>query len=109
VAFLLLGSELLLLLGTRPGNMAYVHMFLWLALACGVGYLVVGGDLDRNRGVVAVGIIGQLSVSAVLSWNWVAGTIYTPGLIPAAIDFVFAVAFIVFLWSYPYELRDRSA
>jgi hypothetical protein len=92
------------LIGTPPGNMAYPLLFLWLALACGVGYIVVALDLDANRGVVVLGIIGQLAVFGVLALYWLKGSVHAAGLIPACVDLAFAIAFGVFLWTHPYRV-----
>ena len=96
-------GEVLPLLGAPPGNMAYALLFLWLALACGVAYVLVALDLDANHGVVILGIIGQLAVFGVLTLYWLKGSVYAAGLIPAFIDLAFALAFAVFLWTHPYR------
>ena len=68
------------LLGAPPGNMAYALLFLWLALACGVAYVLVALDLDTNHGVVVLGVIGQLAVFGVLTPYWLKGSVYAVGL-----------------------------
>lgn len=95
-------GQLLPLFGAPPGNPAYPQMFFLLCLAFGVGYCAVGLDLDANPGIVVIGIMGQLSVFAVLFWQWRAGAVYAPGLLSALIDLVFAIAFALFLWTHAY-------
>ena len=101
---LLWATKLLPLVGAAPGNPTYAMLFLWVALACGVGYAIVGCDLDLNHGVVVVGIIGQAAVFGVLTWYWAKGLVYATGLIFGCIDLAFAIAFAIFLWTYAYRL-----
>ena len=108
LVLLLWGAPLLSLLGAPPGNMAYAQIFFWLAFACGIGYVIVGCDVDENHGVVVVGIVGQLSVFGVLTTHWFMGTVYTVGLMAGVVDLIFAIAFIVFLWTYAYGSAARA-
>jgi hypothetical protein len=103
LVMILWASSLLPLLGAAATNPAYAMLFLWVALACGVGYAIVGCDLDVNHGVVIVGIIGQAAVFGVLAWYWLKGLVFTIGLVFGFIDLAFALAFIVFLWTYAYR------
>jgi hypothetical protein len=96
-------AKLLPLLGAPSQNPAYALLFLWVALACGVGYVVVGCDLDVNHGVVVVGIVGQAAVFGVLAWHWLKGLVFAIGLVFGFIDLAFAIAFMIFLWTYAYR------
>jgi hypothetical protein len=101
---LLVGAEKLLpLMGAPAGNPAYPQMFLLLCLAFGVGYVMVGLNIDSNAGIVVIGVLGQLSVFGVVILQWQAAAVYNPALLSAIIDLLFAVAFAVFLWTYPYS------
>src|SRR5690348_10659242 len=62
LVMLVWAAKLLPLVGAPSENPTYAMLFLWVALACGAGYVVVGFDLDANAGVVVVGIIGQAAV-----------------------------------------------
>jgi hypothetical protein len=99
---LIWSAQLLPLFGAPPGNPAYPQLFFLLCLAFGVGYCAVGLDLDANGAVVVMGIIGQLSVFAVLLWHWKAGAVYAPALLSGLIDLAFALAFALFLWTRTY-------
>ena len=98
-------TQLLPILGTPAGNPAYVEMFLLLCLAFGVGYLIVGLDVDSNAGIVVMGILGQVSVFCVVIVQWHSGVVYAWSLPSGIIDFAFAVAFALFLWTYDYPVR----
>ena len=102
LALLIWSAQLLPLFGAPPGNPAYPQMFFLLCLAFGIGYCAVGLDLDANAAVVVMGIIGQLSVFAVLAWQWNAGAVYAPALLSGLIDLAFALAFVLFLWTRTY-------
>jgi hypothetical protein len=102
LTLLIFSAQLLPLFGAPAGNPAYPQMFFLLCLAFGVGYCAVGLDLDANGGIVVMGIIGQLSVFAVLFWHWKAGVVYAPAMLSAVIDLAFALAFALFLWTHTY-------
>jgi hypothetical protein len=56
VTLLLLRGEILPRLGAPPaGNPVYVQLFLTLCLAFGVGYVLVGLEIRKNHGLVAIG------------------------------------------------------
>src|SRR5262245_43501963 len=102
LVLLIWAKQLLLLMGIPAGNPAYPQMFLLLCAAFGVGYVIVGLNVDSNAGIAVMGIIGQLSVFAVVLCQWLAGAVYALGLVSGVIDLVFAVAFAVFLWTHDY-------
>src|SRR5262245_24405703 len=89
VVLLVWADRLLPALGAPPGNPAYAQMFFLLALAFGLGYCLVGLDIDKNHGIVAIGIVGQLSVFAVLAWHYRSGSVNPMGLTPGIVDLVF--------------------
>jgi hypothetical protein len=91
------------LLGVPLPDPVYRSMFLALAFVFGLGYWWVGRDLDRNHDIIRMGIFGQISVFAIslhavtlaqprLPW---------PYLLPGLVDLAFALAFLIFLWTYP--------
>ncbi|HTO85722.1 MAG TPA: hypothetical protein VMQ73_26115 [Methylomirabilota bacterium] len=104
LAMLLWPTKLLPLAGAPTDNLTYAMLFLWVALACGVGYLIVGCDVDANHGVVVLGIIGQAAVFGVSAWYWLKGLVYAVGLVFGVIDLTFAIAFAIFLWTYAYRI-----
>ena len=108
LALLIWSSQLLPLMGAPAGNPAYPQMFLLLCLAFGVGYCIVGLDIESNSGIVVMGILGQLSVFGVVAFQWFAGAVYWPALASGTTDLLFGLAFAAFLWThdYPMEVRD---
>jgi hypothetical protein len=102
VVLLIWANELLSLFGAPVGNRTYVQMFLLLCLSFGIGYVIVALQIDCNAGIVVMGIVGQLSVFSVVIAQWVIGNAYAPALVSGAIDFVFAIAFAIFLWTHNY-------
>jgi hypothetical protein len=104
LVLLIWAKQLLPLMGMPAGNPAYPQMFLLLCAAFGVGYVIVGLNVDSNAGIAVMGIIGQLSVFVVSLCQWLAGAVYSLGLVAGIIDLVFALAFTVFLWTHDYPL-----
>ncbi|NEU74223.1 hypothetical protein PI95_017060 [Hassallia byssoidea VB512170] len=100
--FLLLSDQWIReLLGEKPlVNSEYSHLFLVLVFVIGIGYWWVGQDIDRNHGIVKLGIIAQSSVFAVLAYHTFANKLHPFYLIPGVIDLTFAIIFVLFLNSY---------
>ncbi|MBW4607081.1 MAG: hypothetical protein KME22_07620 [Hassallia sp. WJT32-NPBG1] len=100
--FLLLSDQWIReLLGEKPlVNSEYSHLFLALVFVIGIGYWWVGQDIDRNHGIVKLGIIAQSSVFSVLAYHTFANKLHPFYLIPGVIDLTFAIIFILFLNSY---------
>jgi hypothetical protein len=100
--FLLLSDQWIReLLGEKPlVNPEYSHLFLALVFVIGIGYWWVGQDIERNHGIVKLGIIAQCSVFSVLAYHTFANKLHPFYLIPGVIDLTFAIIFILFLNSY---------
>jgi len=107
LTLLVCADRLLPLMGIAAGNPAYPQMFLLLCLAFGIGYVIVGLDVDSNAGIVVIGILGQLSVFGIAIWQWRNGAVFGPAVLSGVIDLVFALGFAVFLWTCKY--RDQTA
>ena len=105
LALLICSSQLLPLMGVPAGNPAYPQMFLLLCLAFGVGYFLVGLDVDSNAGIVVMGILGQLSVFGVVAIQWFAGAVFWPALVSGTTDLLFGLAFAVFLWTHDHPIE----
>lgn len=65
----------------------------------GYGYQIVSRDVTQNRGIVVLGIIAKLFDVINLSTLWWWGIAKPAVLIPAGIDGLFVIAFLVFLSS----------
>jgi hypothetical protein len=92
----------------RP-DPVYRSLFLALAFTFGLGYWWVGRNLERNHDIIRMGILGQLSVFSVLAYAVGAGnpSLPWPYILPGVIDLTFAVAFFVFLLTYPRCVWNR--
>jgi hypothetical protein len=88
----------------RP-DPVYRALFLALAFVFGLGYWWVGRDPCRNRDIIRMGVLGQLSVFTVLMYAVVftSRPMPEPFLMPGLVDLVFALAFLVFLRNYPHR------
>lgn len=103
VGFLLWDDALRDLLHVPHPDPVYRAMFLSLAFTFGLGYWWVSRDLDKNHGIVRMGILGQLAVFVVLAYAVGFAPQRLPWIlfVPGVIDALFAVAFMIFLWQYP--------
>lgn len=89
--------------GAEAGSVA-VDLYQSLSasvLLFGVGYAMVARDLEKNRAVVILGILGKLGVAGSALDQWSRGEASGPLLFAAVGDFVFALAFLWFLASRP--------
>lgn len=89
----------------RPDSL-YRALFLALAFVFGLGYWWVGRDLDKSHDIVRMGILGQLSVFGLTLYGVTLArpALPWPFLLPGLVDLVFALAFLVFLWTYPHSV-----
>ncbi len=80
---------------------ADTHLFVRLAggliATMGIGYFLAAGDLDRHRGIVAIGAIGKGSAWLLMLIYWLNGTIGFWAFAAFAIDLIFAILFTRFL------------
>lgn len=80
-------------------------LFVRVAGACitesGAGYLLVSSDLDRNRGIVQIGVLGKSLIFVVGLICWLAGTIDFGAFLIGAIDIAWAAFFVLFLVRNP--------
>ena len=66
----------------------------------GIGYLIVGLNIDQNHWIVLMGIIGKLLVFLFFTINYIDGAIILFKLIIAIGDLIFAILFIEFLLNF---------
>jgi len=71
--------------------------FGFAVLLIGAGYWIVSRDVTKNRGLVWLGVFAKLFDVVVLSWRWADGIARPIVLLPAAVDGVFMILFILFL------------
>lgn len=90
IIFPLFGMEL-------PKYPVFLLMFLGLAFVYGLGYYWVSKDIEKNHGIVMMGIIGKLLVFVGLFWAGVTGQVHMILIGPGLMDLIFAILFIEFL------------
>jgi hypothetical protein len=108
VGFLLGDDQLRDWLHTPHPDPVYRALFLALAFVFGLGYWWVADDPDRNRNIIWMGVLGQLSVFLILAWAVALAPqpLPWPFLGPGVIDLTFAIAFMVYLGKYPQRTGD---
>jgi hypothetical protein len=75
--------------------------FGFAVLLIGLGYAILGFDVDRNRGIVWLGIVAKLFDMIALPVRWWEGLAHPIVIAPAAIDGLFCIGFVVFLIRRP--------
>ncbi|MBW1984939.1 MAG: hypothetical protein JRI53_09480 [Deltaproteobacteria bacterium] len=85
---------------TDDSHTLFLNRSFWGAvLVFGIGYLIIAYDPGKHLGIVAMGIIGKILVSA--NWFYLYGTgrAKAPALFAAVGDSIFTFFFIVYLYS----------
>jgi len=75
----------------------FVRMAGGLIGAMGIGYLMAAGDLDRHRGIVAIGAFGKALAWLIVLIYWLSGGLGFWAFAAFAVDLVFAILFTRFL------------
>ena len=75
--------------------------FGYAVLLIGFGYAIIGFDVDRNRGIVWLGIVAKLFDMIALPVRWWEGLAHPIVIVPASIDGLFCIGFVVFLFRRP--------
>jgi hypothetical protein len=75
--------------------------FGFAVLLIGYGYQLIGKDVTKNRGIVILGIVAKLFDVVNLTTLFIWGLAKPVVLLPAAIDGLFVIAFLVFWFSGP--------
>lgn len=82
--------------------------FGFAVLLIGVGYVLVAFDLKRGRGIVLLGVLAKAFDVIVLPSRLLEGLAHEIVLLPAAVDGLFCVGFVVFLIGTRSEAFTRS-
>ena len=80
-----------------PAALRFWSDFGFAVLLIGVGYFIVAVNVDKNGGIVWLGIFAKLFDVIVLTVRWSDGLAHAIVLFPAAIDGAFVLAFVLFL------------
>ncbi|MFW9990475.1 MAG: hypothetical protein ACFFD4_00305 [Candidatus Odinarchaeota archaeon] len=83
-----------------PSSLMFYHLFFGAVIIFGVGYYLVSVDLDKNHGVVIIGVIAKIWVFVITGYYFFIGDINILGVAPAVGDLIFAILFIEFLVNY---------
>jgi len=99
--------SLLIFLGSffaNPGlnelGLVYYQMFSMVVLLFGIGYYLVGRDLENNHAVISLGVIGKILVFIFMLTYYIMGVVDAMSLVIGIIDFIFAILFIEFLVNF---------
>ncbi len=99
--------SLLIFLGSffaNPGlnelGFVYYQMFSVVVLLFGVGYYLVGRDLENNHAIISLGVIGKILVFIFMLTYYILGVVDVISLFTGIIDFVFGILFIEFLVNF---------
>ena len=91
------GMEQSLILGNYYGHGLY--LFWWTTvLILGIGYYIVSRDLNKNTGIVMLGIIGKLCYSFFFIYSYFTGKATILAFLGGMGDLTFTVFFVNFLW-----------
>ena len=90
ILFPLFGMEL-------PVYPVFFLMFLGLCFVFGMGYYWVSCNIDKNYGIVKMGIIGKLIVFIGLFWAGITGQVHIILIGAGIVDLILAVLYIEFL------------
>ena len=75
--------------------------FGYAVMLIGLGYAILGLNVDRNRGIVWLGIVAKLFDMIALPVRWWEGLAHPIVLAPAGIDGLFCLGFVWFLIRRP--------
>ncbi len=94
----ILDPEVFLLFGSsKPPTLLFLHALLLLILTYGLGYFIVGLNIEENEGIVVLGIVSKLSFFFCCLVYFLIGDIDVILVILATGDFIFACLFAEFL------------
>jgi len=94
----LLDPHIFTLFGSaEPPTLLFLHALLLLIITYGLGYFIVGLNLEKNEGVVVLGIVSKLSFFFSCLTYFIIGDVNIIIVILASGDFIFACLFAEFL------------
>ena len=84
-----------------PESFLWFYLFMGIVAVFGLGYYWVGQDVQRNRNIIKMGVLGKLIVFALVIPAWLSGEVTLLGAASAAVDLVFTFLFIDVLMKNP--------
>jgi hypothetical protein len=96
--FLLTNAKFRMRIGiSNPADPLSLQLLASCLLLFGLGYYWVGRALEKNHGLVKLGVIGKMVVFILFFGHALAGTIPVILAVPSAVDLLFAALFLEFL------------
>ena len=94
-----IGVIILLLINTGLSGetLVYFQTSLLAVIVMGIGYFMVGANLDKNHGIVIMGIIGKVLVFILTLTYYFLGVLNIEYVIIGTVDLIFAFLFLEFL------------
>ncbi len=101
LGFLFLTRLFLEMFGLQtPASLVWLQLFFALVLVFGLGYYWVSRDLNNNRAIVVMGIVGKSLVFLIFAYHWMVGGIPTLVALAGSGDLLFAALFLEFIFKY---------
>jgi len=89
------------LFGTsQPPTLFFIHALFGLIIVYGIGYFIVGLDIDKNRCCVWLGVLSKLSFFTFCVIYFILGDLYFIIVVFGSMDFIFACLFIEYLVNF---------
>lgn len=90
--------DIFALFGTStPPTLFFLHSLLGLIFIYGIGYFIVGLDIDKNRGCVWLGVLSKLTFFTFCVIYFLIRDLELIIVLLGSLDFIFACLFIEFL------------
>lgn len=87
----------------------YFQGFLCAVILFGIGYLIVGLDLNKNHAIVLLGAIGKIMVFIFFVVYYLKGQIKLYLVLVGTGDLIFAILFFMFLLQYQSARKNTQA
>ena len=86
--------------GFSGASLMYYQGFMMAVILFGIGYLIVGLNLDDNHAIILLGIIGKVLLFVFFLSYYLLGYIPFYTVIMGVVDLIFSILFIEFLMNY---------
>jgi len=83
-----------------PPTLFFLHSLLVLIITFGIGYFIVGMDINKDQGCVILGIVSKMLFFMMCVIYFLIGDLLMIIAILGSLDFIFACLFIEFLINF---------
>lgn len=83
-----------------PPTLFFLHALLGLIFTYGIGYYIVGRDINKNHGVVVLGVVSKLVFFSCCVIYFLLGDLAFIMVVFGSFDFIFACLFVEFLINF---------